>query len=310
MCENLLGNDTPSWESTPTDLYRTITPTWRSLSPRSCSSLSEDSFEHEQYIIDVLNEVSIQLQQSLNGTEERWPLRYSLPSWTYGPRPFYPDIDLEVLCSEHSKQCQAWECSEAYHKSRPIFQETLNRISPQKIRNCLCLDLGSFSSEHWTPKAAIARLVAFEGWVAMIAKHQDSIPLVFFQDSFFTALDREFLTSKGHVVIDTPASGEVVTEDTFLFAPYCLDGSFCGTIRQAFPALMLGFDIENRWIEKGPVRRMVQDFESQREWEEIALSALDVDWEKKLGPAKPEDIKTIPPPQDWELVHPLYYRRS
>ena len=111
-------------------------------------------------------------------------------------------------------------------------------------------------------------------------------------------------------MIDSPASAEVVSEDTFLFGPNCRDGSFCGTLAWAFPALMLGFDIENRWIEKGPVRRMVEMFETQREWEEVAISALDIDWEKKLGPAVPENTDTIPPPQDWELVHPLYYRRS
>ena len=310
LCENLLGNDTPSWESTPTELYRTTSRTWQSLSPRSCCSLSEDSLEDEQYTIDLLNEVSLKLQEALGEPEERWPARYSLPSWTQGPRPFYPDNDLETLSSKHSEQRQIWESSEAYHKSRPIFQEVLNRTSPRNIQKCLCLDLGSFSSEQANREVAIARLVAFESWISLIAKHQDRTLPAFFQDPLFTALDRDFLNSRGHIVIEPPASAEVVTEDTFLFAPYCDDGSFCGTLRRAFPVLMLGFDVEERWIEKGPVRRMVQDFASQREWEEIALSALDVDWEKKLGPAVPEDPRTIPPPQDWELVHPLYYRRE
>ena len=282
LCETLLGNDTPSWQSTPPGMYHAPKWTQESLSPRSCTSSSEDSLEHEQYTLDLLNEVSLKLQQALNGPEERWPLRYTLPTWTCGPRPFFPDIDLETLIFEHFEHGQAWESSEAYEKSRPIFQEVLKRMSPQTIRNCLCLDLGSFSSEGPNGNAAMARLVAFENWISLIAKHQHRTPLAYFQDPLFTALDIEFLTSRGHIVIDSPASAEVVSEDTFLFGPNCRDGSFCGTLCWAFPALMLGFDIENRWIEKGPVRRMVEKFESQREWEEIALSALDIDWEKKL----------------------------
>lgn len=310
MCEYLAYNDTPSWESTPPELYNTTIWTEESLSPRTCCSPREDNLEYEQYTIDVLTEVSRKLQQLLNEPEEPWPARYTLPTWTCGPLPFWPNIDLETLSLAHSKHRQAWQSSEAYHKSHAIFQEVLNRISPQPILNCLCLDLGSFSSEAPNRKAAMARLVAFENWISLIAKHQDHAPFVHFQDPFFTALDIEFLTSRGHIVIHSPASAEALTQYTFLFAPHSREDSFCGTLRWTFPVLMLGFDIENRWIDKGPARRRVQDFESQREWEEIALSALDVDWEKKLGPVRPEDMSTVPPPQDWELLHPLYYRRS
>ena len=250
----------------------------------SWSSPYEDDTEYSDYTTNLLNGVSKRLHQNLHPSPRTvtWDPYYTLPDPTICfPLPLLPGTNLSTLGAAHTSQRLLWETSEPCRKSREMFQTVLNLTSSQPIHICMCLNLGSLSGDHsyttWNPwSAPMARLVAFETWVHMIATHQKSEPLVIFQDPDFNDMDVEFLTSRGHIPIESPMSNDIVSENTFLFVPWNEDDhgrAVCATLRKAFPALLLGFDADKDRVRKGPVRRLLGRFVGQREWVELAVSA-------------------------------------
>lgn len=96
-------------------------------------------------------------------------------------------------------------------------------------------------------KQSMAQLVALEFFLDILRRHNHEIPLslIHFQDPAFNDIDRTYLSSLGYSVIDSPASDDVVTEDTFLFAPYNQWEVVFATLNHAFPALMIGNSLKH-----------------------------------------------------------------
>ena len=96
-------------------------------------------------------------------------------------------------------------------------------------------------------KVSMAQLVALEFFLDILRRHDHEVPLslIYFQDPAFNDIDRRYLSSLGYSVIDSPASEEVVTEDTFLFAPYNQWEVVFATLNHAFPALMIGNSLKH-----------------------------------------------------------------
>ena len=258
----------------------------------------------------------MELERQENGSQ--WPAYERLHDNTEvdHEQPLAPSLSLHRLNDLYEDYIQKWESSEACRISRTVFQDVLNKKTTTPIDICMCLGLGSFSGETFSGKSEenenpwdvpMSQFVAFENWVAMINAHQGNKPRVFFQDPDFNALDREFLTGKGCIVIDTPNSNEVTTPETFLFTPGACYSVVYASLHQVFPALYLGidFDKETDCRFRGyAVWKMLMDFLARRDKAYMAISSVHRDHEKELAQYGSSDCF---PEQDWEIVYPLYY---
>ena len=90
------------------------------------------------------------------------------------------------------------------------------------------------------------------------------------------------------------------------------------SLRQASPALVLGANVGDmaRWWDKGPVKEMLDRFLEGRASVEMAISGRIIDWtgtgERKDWRKRPSSLRLFfdQHRQDWELVHPLYYKTA
>ena len=67
-----------------------------------------------------------------------------------------------------------------------------------------------------------------------------SIEHVYFQEPRFNALDSEFLESRGYTIIHTPEFEDLITPETFLFAPSANLHIVLAAFQVTFPALFQG----------------------------------------------------------------------
>ena len=225
------------------------------------------------------------------------------------PQPILPGMTMQKLQEQHSESTQKWENSEPGRISVAVLRGVLNEHANLKITSCVALGLGSLSGgleRSWGPlgDAPMSQLVAFESWIKIFQEHFQSSPKVFFQDPEFNSADREFLTSLGYAVIDTPASNDVLTEESFLYAPRCIFDVLWATLDHAFPALCLGVDIAELYhLECPATRKLLDGFLNQRESVNMALSLC----HKEEPPTTPGCCpqRWI---QNWQIAHPLYFR--
>lgn len=192
------------------------------------------------------------------------------------------DIGVQDLAKSHRTLRNIWKHSSYYERSRRAFTEAVQE-SPSKIIKCVCLGLGSLTRMRpLGRKSSMAQLVALEFFLDILRRHDHEIPLslIYFQDPAFNDIDRTYLSSLGYSVIDSPASDDVVTEDTFLFAPFNPWDVVFATLNHAFPALMIGNLLKHcepyfAEVQVQPdVRNLKDNFCAQRKVVRLPITAL------------------------------------
>ena len=225
------------------------------------------------------------------------------------PQPIVPGMTIQKLQEQLHESTQKWENSEPGRISAAVVRDILQKNANLKITSCVALGLGSFSGDLERPWGSLAdapmsQLVAFASLIKIFQEHFQSSPKVYFQDPEYNDLDREFLTSLGYTVIDTPASNDVLTEESFLFAPRCIFDVLWATLDHVFPALCLGVNIDELYhVECPPTQKLLEGFLNQRESANVALSLC----HKEQPPTTP-GLPPKPWIQNWQISHPLYFR--
>lgn len=195
--------------------------------------------------------------------------------------PLVEHVTLDVLLKHHDALTRYHKISPATREAKSLAARTINKQPNFSITNCICLGLGSMAgifhdSTHTNVSdakdfdlAPLSQLVAFEFWITILKK-RSSIQHVYFQDPQFNAVDKAFLNSLGYEVIDSPASKDLITAETFLYTPYTNMDAIYNTMKGCFPALYIGNDIhylDFMLVEKPYpwIRSMVEKFLDDRE---------------------------------------------
>ncbi|KAG7005888.1 zinc/cadmium resistance protein [Physcia stellaris] len=139
------------------------------------------------------------------------------------PTPLAEGTTMETLRARHWEFTQEHEASDLYLDIMDIFRDFILKQSSLEVRN--------------------------------LNKH--TIRNIYFQEPTFNSLDKAFLKSRGFQIIDSPECIQHMTEQTFLFAPYCDMAIVNACLNKAFPAMLTGRVItnQNRWFfspEKAP----------------------------------------------------------
>ena len=162
-------------------------------------------------------------------------------------RPTFADVWQEDLIAEHQLYTDEWRSSSDYFACHELLTNTVLNQSNIQITQCMCLFLHTLSGQSMllregaekTYVRGMSQLVAFEGWVELLSmchnlrshlciSQEDShsrspetkhnITKIFFQDPLLNSHDKQFLSSRGYIVLDTPQSDLHMSETTFLFA--------------------------------------------------------------------------------------------
>ena len=231
-----------------------------------------------------------------------------LGAWS-DPQPILPGMTIQKLQEQYHESMQKWENSEPGRISAAVLRGVLNENVNLKITSCVALGLGSFSGgpeRFWgfLGDAPMSQLVAFTSWINIFREHFQSSPKVYLQDPEYNQLDVEFLTSLGYAVIVSPASNDVLTEESFLFAPRCIFDVLWSSLDHVFPALCLGVDIATLYhLECPATQRLLENFLNQRESVNMALSLCHKEEPPESPGCRPQ--RWI---QNWEISHPLFFR--
>ena len=204
----------------------------------------------------------------------------NLPSFKAGSAaPILPGSTIVTLHERFDAEKQVYATSIAREQLERIFAGIASAQASKstfKITNCLALGLASVSGarldlpagDHDTRikhlmKISMKQLVAFYAMVELLRQHHD-IQDVYCQDPSFNDLDKEFLASLNYKVIDSPASNNVISEESFFFAPHLVIFAIYASLRQAFPAMYLGNPLhENQeWVysDHSWVKEMMKEF--------------------------------------------------
>ena len=166
-------------------------------------------------------------------------------------------VTLDVLLKHHNAQARYYERSPAKEEAVLLAARAIEKQTAFPITNYICLGLGTMagifrdsnptnvSNAEKFDLTPIAQLVAFEFWIQTLKKHNHHIEHVYFQDPQFNVVDKAFLSSLGYEVIDSPASKDFITAETFLYTPYANLDAVYHTIKGSFPALYIGNDIHH-----------------------------------------------------------------
>ncbi|KAK9772152.1 putative SRR1-like domain-containing protein [Seiridium cardinale] len=160
-----------------------------------------------------------------------------------------PNLSVEEIRSDHRKFVQQWVDSKCCNKLKDITQAKSCHPSPTKA---VCLGLGSFDPEDgsWQiRRRSHVQLAAFMTFVECVEQLCGRKVRRIFQEPCFTVGDKEFLTSLGHEIVDSPKGFEEISEDSIVFGIHLYRNIYSVAIEKALPAIFIGtgYDVWERY---------------------------------------------------------------
>ncbi|KAF4589040.1 SRR1 domain-containing protein [Ophiocordyceps camponoti-floridani] len=142
------------------------------------------------------------------------------------------------VAAEHDRVRGAWLQTGCCAELRRIVASSGCRVD-----GALCLGIGSFASDEGRCEArrmSFLQLVAFAVMVEELEKITGSpIPSIF-QEPLFTPTDRQFLTSLGYQVVETPEGYNHTSRHSFIFGIHLYRPVYAMALSAHLPALFVG----------------------------------------------------------------------
>ncbi|RDL41675.1 uncharacterized protein BP5553_01654 [Venustampulla echinocandica] len=183
---------------------------------------------------------------------------------------YYINRTIEEIQEEFTHSKKAWEGSPACASLKALLDEKMKADSnTKKISRVVALGLGSLqSSRTQSRKTSFTQMAALETILQIMAK-EETISMIF-QDPVFTDLDKEFLVTLGHQVVEDPAAFDQIDENTLVYAIHCYSDVYQKVSQAPKPAVLVSTDVElfDRTSldgEKGDVKSlgaMVESYEA------------------------------------------------
>ncbi|KAI4866458.1 hypothetical protein F4820DRAFT_416638 [Hypoxylon rubiginosum] len=157
-----------------------------------------------------------------------------------GPTPRQPFLSIFDIQSEHRRITDQWESSTCCLRLREIVT---SRSSHSGVSQAICFGLGSFDPENgsWEGRrTAHVQLAAFLCIVEQLQRNSSQAIACLFQEPLFNSVDKAFIQSLGHEIVDSPEGFDRVTPSTLVFGIHLYRDIYNQTVAKHLPAMFVG----------------------------------------------------------------------
>ena len=200
--------------------------------PKS-SSKSKGAKDKRQKVIDAHGWTHVVRGPKLGHAHQR--LATALDGLSVSSSP--DNIDLQKVLQKYDK---IWTSSSACKKLLTLLEEDVIPVVEVPIRKCICLGLGSLSNGRESSRFQFSTLSS----ILHLLNQKSRVDQVIFQDPAFTRSDMEYLETKGHTVVASPAAFDLVDPNTFLFNPHLEHEYYAKAVEKHLPAITIGSDVD------------------------------------------------------------------
>ncbi|KAI1170490.1 hypothetical protein F4777DRAFT_591896 [Nemania sp. FL0916] len=164
------------------------------------------------------------------------------------PTPSAPTLTLEQVKENHDRFSAKWKATAAYIQLLQIVSDQFKSGNYATVTRAVCFGLGPFDAlplgNRDRARTAHFELVAFLTIVEHLESLTNSRIRCSFQDPVFNSVDKAFLESLGHQVVETPVGFELVDNETFAFGIHLYRDIYSQVFAAHIPAMFIGTSYE------------------------------------------------------------------
>ncbi|KAI8631598.1 hypothetical protein F5Y19DRAFT_399518 [Xylariaceae sp. FL1651] len=156
------------------------------------------------------------------------------------PIPSIPSLSLEQVKQDHERFARQWKSSPSNFQLQELL---FAPIASGAVTKAICFGLGTFDPADgaWEQKRKThVQLAAFLTIVEHIENKASRQIRCFFQDPIFNSVDRAFIESLGHEVVESPAGFHLVDSSALVFGIHLYRDVYSQAIAKHIPAIFIG----------------------------------------------------------------------
>ncbi|KAI3318797.1 hypothetical protein HD806DRAFT_302818 [Xylariaceae sp. AK1471] len=158
------------------------------------------------------------------------------------PVPSTPSLTLEQIKQNHDRFSDQWKSSPSCCRLQELLSS--HTTGTRKVTKAICFGLGTFdpADGSWEQKRkAHVQLTSFLTIVEHVqSKEKEHQVLCFFQDPIFNSVDKAFIASLGHQVVESPKGFQLVDPSTLVFGVHLYRDIYSEVIATHIPAMFIG----------------------------------------------------------------------
>lgn len=186
-------------------------------------------------------EVWVQVPQRKGRRTRTGPIKRA-PETSQTPVPSTPTITLEQMKQDHDRYAKWWKSSPSHDRLQELLSKRTDTVG--KVTNAVCFGVGTFDPPggSWDQKRrAHVQLTAFLAIVEHLeGKEPERNITCFFQEPIFNSVDKAFIESLGHEVVESPKGFQLVHSSSLAFGVHLYRDVYSEVIAAHIPALFVG----------------------------------------------------------------------
>ncbi|KAI1419187.1 hypothetical protein F5Y12DRAFT_284898 [Xylaria sp. FL1777] len=153
-----------------------------------------------------------------------------------------PSLSLEQVKQDHDRLAGQWKSSPSYGQLQELLSGHVAGISCS-VTTAICFGLGTFDPPDgaWEQKRkAHIQLAAFLAIVDHLQSKASHRIRCVFQEPILNSVDKAFITSLGHEVVESPIGFQLVNPETLAFGVHLYRDIYSQVIATHIPAIFVG----------------------------------------------------------------------
>lgn len=158
------------------------------------------------------------------------------------PTPSAPTLSLDRVKQDHDRLVGQWNSTASYNRLKELLS-THPGITSSRVTKAICFGLGSFDPPDgaWDQKRKThLQLAAFLAIVNELEGRFGHRIRCVFQEPIFNPVDRAFIASLGHEIVESPLGFQLVDPETLAFAVHLYRDVHSQVIATHIPAVFVG----------------------------------------------------------------------
>jgi hypothetical protein len=164
------------------------------------------------------------------------------------PIPSTPSLTLEQVKQDYDRFAGHWKSSPSSFRLQELLSNhAASSTSSNVVTKAICFGLGTFDPADgaWEQKRKVhVQLAAFLTIVEHLQHTASQEICCFFQDPIFNSVDKAFIASLGHRVVESPTGFELLEPSTLAFGIHLYRDVYSQIIATHIPAMFVGTPYE------------------------------------------------------------------